>query len=116
MRKVKISGIYKISIGDYYYVGKSVSMFERWCNHITLLVMGKHHSPELQETFNRDGLTPFKFEILEVVSLSVFKKESGLKGKVLEKEFNRLLLNKEKEWMSLHSINFCLNKDKKYFQ
>ena len=116
MRKPKIAGIYKISCGDYYYVGKSVNVGERWISHITLLVMGKHHSPELQEIYSNEGLTHFKFEILEVVSLSSYRKESGLKGKELEKSFNRFLLDKEKDWMRQHSINFCLNKDKKHFQ
>ena len=117
MYKIKIAGIYKISIGDYYYIGKSKSCFERWANgHIPLLVMNKHHSPELQERYLREGLTSFRFEILETVSLSLYKKESGLKGKELEKSFNRLLLEKEKKHMNSYSINFCLNKDKKYFQ
>ena len=116
MYKIKIAGIYKISIGDYYYIGKSVSIAERWATHLTQLVMGTHHSPELQERYIREGLTSFRFEILETVSLSLYRKQTTLKGKELEKSFNRLLLDKEKDWMKQHSINFCLNKDKKYFQ
>jgi hypothetical protein len=114
--KVKLAAIYKISVGEYYYIGKSVDFCSRWSSHLTQLVMGTHHSPELQELYNTKGLTSFRFEVLEIVSLSLYKNQTSLKGKELEKSFNRLLLDKEKSWMRLYSINYCLNKDKKYFQ
>lgn len=116
MRRVKIAGIYKISIGDYYYIGKSTSIFDRWMSHMTLLVMGKHHSPLLQNKYDIYGLEHFKFEILEVCSLSEYKFDTKLKGKQLEVSFNKHLLDREKNHMSTYSINFSLNKDNKYFQ
>jgi hypothetical protein len=116
MIRVKIAGIYKISVGEFYYIGKSVSILDRWMSHVTGLVMGKHHSPELQNKFDIYGLGLFKFEIIEVCSLSEYKFDSKLKGKQLESSFNKYLLEKEKKHMNSYSINFCLNKDKKYFQ
>jgi hypothetical protein len=115
MIQARIAGIYRISVGDYFYLGKSINIFSRWHSHTTSLIMNKHHSPEMQQRYNTEGLTSFRFEILETVSLSLYRKETLLKGKELEKAFNRLLLDKEKDWMNRHSINFCLNKDKKHF-
>jgi len=114
--KVKCAGIYKISIGEYYYIGKSVDVFSRWSSHYTLLKLNSHHSPELQCKFNDElGVISLTFSVLEYVSITEYKKENQMKGKELKKSFNRYLLSKEKEWMNLHSINFALNKDKKYF-
>ena len=115
MYKVKCAGIYKISIGEYYYIGKSIDTFSRWSSHYTLLKQGSHHSPELQCKFNELGVVGLTFSILEYVSLTEYKKENQMKGKELKKSFNIYLLSREKFHMSNHSINFCLNKDKKYF-
>jgi len=114
-RCIKLAGIYKIQIGDYYYVGNSVDCTNRWSNHYTLLKMNKHHSPKLQDKFNELGITRMSFNVLEYVSITEYKKVSQLKGKALTAAFNKLLLYREKYWMSQHSINFCLNKDDKHF-
>jgi hypothetical protein len=116
IQKVKCAGIYKISIGDFYYIGKSVDTFSRWSSHYTLLKLNKHHSPELQSKFNELGVASLTFSILEYVSLTEYKKEHQIKGKQLVKSFNTFLLSREKYHMSNHSINFSLNKDKKYFK
>lgn len=115
--KIKLSGIYIIenSITNKYYIGKSLSVFERWQSHYTLLKQNKHHSPELQEEVNRYGIQVFTFRILEYVSKTDFKTLYKVKGKVLDKLFNTFLLQKERDWMRKYSINQCLNKDKKYF-
>lgn len=115
MYKVKLSCIYKISIGDYYYIGKSTDGFSRWSSHYTLLKLNKHHSPKLQDKFNELGVTSLNFSVLEYVSITEFKKSHQTKGKELKTQFNRYLLTKEKEWMKLHSKNFCLNSDDKNF-
>jgi len=114
--KLKLAGIYKIQIGDYYYVGKSVDiMGSRWNSHYTLLKLNKHHSPKLQDKFNELGVTRMNFSVLEYISITEYKKVSQLKGKALTAAFNKLLLYREKYWMSKYSINFCLNKDNKHF-
>lgn len=115
MRKIKASGIYIIEIDDWYYIGMSVDIFSRWSSHYTSLKLGNHHSPELQEKFNEFGLIRTTFRVLEYVSITEFKKVSQIKGKQLNIQFRRHLLQKEKDWMSKYSVNWCLNKDKKYF-
>jgi hypothetical protein len=113
--KVKLTCIYKISIGDYYYIGKSTDGFSRWSSHYTLLKLNKHHSPKLQSMFNELGVTSLTFSILEYISITEYKIASQLKGKELKTQFNRYLLNREKWWMNKYSINFCLNSDDKHF-
>lgn len=113
--KIKLASIYIIEIGECYYVGLSKDTYSRWQNHYTLLKMNKHHSPELQSKFNEVGVTGMTFRVLEYISLSEWKKTSGMKGKEADKQFGRYLLGREKWWMSQYSINFCLNKDKKSF-
>jgi hypothetical protein len=113
--QIKLSGIYKIEIGDYYYIGMSVSIFSRFQSHYNQLILNKHSSTKLQEKFNELGIEKLNFIVLERVSLTEYKNISKLKGKSLEVGFRRLLLNKEKDWMSRHSINFCLNKNNNNF-
>ena len=113
--KIKLAGVYKVQIGEFYYIGMSVDIFSRLSSHYTLLKLNKHHSPKLQDKFNEFGVTSFTFSILEYVSITDWKKEHQAKGKELKTQFNRHLLTKEKEWMKLHSKNFCLNNDDKHF-
>jgi hypothetical protein len=113
--KIKLGGIYIIEIGEYYYIGKSNDVFSRWSSHYTSLVMGKHSSPLLQEKFNELGVASLTFRVLEYISITDYKKVSNMKGKELEKNYNRLLLMKEKEWMKKWSVNFSLNKNNRYF-
>lgn len=115
MIRIKLACIYIISIGEYYYIGKSLDWFGRLNSHYTLLKQGKHHSPKLQSLYNELGIENFSFRVLEYVSLTEFKKASKMKGKQLNKEFNKYLLMREKWWMSQYSINFSLNKDNKNF-
>ena len=115
MFKIKCSCIYIIECGEYYYIGKSVDVFSRFSSHYTSLKLNKHHSQKLQDKYNELGLQGLTFRVLEYVSITEYKKSSGLKGKQLKYQFNKLLLNKEKEWMSKYSINFSLNADNKYF-
>jgi hypothetical protein len=112
---IKLSGIYKISIGDYYYIGQSKDIYTRFNSHYNDLYLNKHSSTKLQEKFNQTNITHFKFEILEHISKTEFKKEFNLKGKQFENKFRTYLLKRERHWMSQYSINFCLNKDDKYF-
>lgn len=116
MFRIKCAGIYKIQVGEYYYVGMSVDIFSRWTSHYTLLKMNKHHSIRLQELFNKSSMSDITFSILEYVSLTDYKRDTKLKGKGLEQAFNRYLLMKEKEWMGRFSINYSLNKDNKNFK
>jgi len=113
--KLRVSGIYIIEIGDYYYIGKSVDIFNRWSSHHKDLFLKQHHSPKLQEKYNELGLHMATFRVLEYISMGSYKNLSGLKGKSLKSAFNKYLLLKEKQWMSKHSKNYCLNKFDKWF-
>jgi hypothetical protein len=99
-----------IRIGEYYYIGMSVDIFSRWGSHWTDYRMGKHSSIKTSTPVEE-----WQFSILEKVSLTEFKKESGLKGKKLEDGFRSLLLKKEKEWMKKFSKNFALNANNRSF-
>ncbi len=114
--KVKLASIYKISIGEEYYIGMSVDTFSRFNSHYTDLKLNKHSSIKLQEKFNQNSLNDFKFEIIEYISKTQFKQETKLKGKALDNKFRTYLLSRERYHMSTYSINYCLNKDNKYFK
>lgn len=79
MRKVKpylpgpkfkiTSGIYLIRCpesGDT-YVGKSMNLSQRWCQHRSDLKKGKHKNPQLQALYNQYGFTGLTMELLELV-------------------------------------------------
>ena len=117
MNRIKISGIYRITnkpTGKY-YVGLSVNIFDRWASHYNDIKMKKHSSIDLVNLWNISQPEDWVFEIIEYISLTDFKKSSGLKGKELETSFRRHLLKREKHHMSLHSINLALNKNNKSF-
>jgi len=115
MYKIKCSGIYKIQhISGYYYIGMSVDIFSRFSSHYTKLKTNKHTSTKFNKLWNETNPNEWTFTILEYVSVTDFKK-NGLKGKDFVNNFRKLLLNKEKEWMKKHSINWCLNKNNKNF-
>lgn len=117
MYKIKLSGIYQIynKRTEQYYIGLSVDIFSRWANHINDIICKKHTSTKLVDLWNNSHITDWEFKILEVVSKTEHKKESGLKGKAFDNFFRKLLLSKEKEHMSKWSKTFALNKDNKWF-
>lgn len=60
-----MTGIYKITINDYYiYIGQSVDIENRWNGHLSELKQNKHCNKKLQSVFNKypDSI---KFEIIE---------------------------------------------------
>ncbi|CAB5208311.1 hypothetical protein UFOVP182_1 [uncultured Caudovirales phage] len=114
--KRKLAGIYKIEHSSgYYYIGMSVSIFERWQSHYTSIKINKHSSTEFMNLWNSTKPYEWTFSIIESISITEYKKVSQLKGKELEKGFRQLLLRTERNHMSQHSITWSLNKDKKYF-
>jgi len=117
MIKIKLAGIYKITHipTEQYYIGMSVDIFNRWRGHYTDIKITRHSSPRFMLLWNETDPTEWKWEILEGVSLTAFKIDSGLKGKKLEAGFRQHLLRLEKSWMSKHSKTFALNKNNKHF-
>lgn len=62
-----MSGIYKIInlINGKIYVGSAVNFKNRFKLHLTRLKNNKHHSPILQNSWNKHGEVNFNFEIIE---------------------------------------------------
>jgi group I intron endonuclease len=66
--KEVIKGIYKIqskSRPERIYIGSAVNVLRRWSDHRRLLSKNKHHSPILQNHYNKYGLDDLDFEIIE---------------------------------------------------
>jgi len=116
MIKIKLAAIYKIEhITGYYYIGLSKDVFSRWSNHYTDLIMNKHSSTEFLNLFNSTRIEDWTFSILEYISTTELKKQTKLKGKSFDNYLRNYLLQREKHHMNQHSINFALNKNKRYF-
>ena len=116
--QIKCTGIYMITHKptEQYYIGKSVDIFTRWSQHYTDLKMRKHTSTKLQELFILRPVTEFKFEILSYYSLTDFKAlNEGKSIKLINSLFNKYLLQEEKRYMKMYSVNLSLNKQNKSF-
>ena len=116
--KIKLSGIYKIEHIDsgMVYIGKSLDIFSRWSSHYTNIKFQKHTSILLQQYLTEYPLESFSFMVLEYVSKTEYKKQSKLKGKAFNKQFNTYLHSRERYWMSQYDIKLSLNKNNKQFK
>lgn len=63
-------GIYAIQRidGGRLYIGSAVYIERRWAVHRCRLRKGSHHSPQLQNAWNKHGESAFEFVVLERVS------------------------------------------------
>ena len=68
------AGIYRIlnTVTNKFYLGSAVNFKLRFRRHIYELKNSKHHSPYLQNSFNKYGIDAFKFEVLEVIPKEEF--------------------------------------------
>lgn len=97
----KLTGIYLIRhrTSGRSYVGQALSIRSRWTEHRKRLSAGNHHSPRLQELWNRDGEHSFDFVVIEEVP----------SGKT-ELEIQRWLINGERaEYNRLNNSGLLLN-------
>lgn len=80
MDLLPVCGIYKIQNKENgrVYIGKSVYILKRWCEHISLLIEGKHHTPLLQEDFIKFGLDSLEFSIITTCTRNELKALEGL--------------------------------------
>lgn len=68
-------GIYKISIGKYFYIGSSSNLSNRLESHIEFLTKGHHQNNMLQSCFNLNRWRDFKIEILEYCKENITVRE-----------------------------------------
>ena len=64
---MNISGIYQIKSNvnpKRVYIGSAINIQVRWGKHLERLRKNKHHSPKLQNHFNKYGETDLQFSIL----------------------------------------------------
>ncbi len=115
--KFKLAGIYRIKNihTEELYIGYSTNIINRWSTHLTQLIQGNHHSPKLQQSYNKYGIEAFQFDILVSVSKTEFKEQTKLKGHQLEYQFRKRLLQLEKSQMAFFSVNLAFNENNKYF-
>jgi group I intron endonuclease len=62
-----VSGVYKIqsiSHPERVYIGSAVSFRHRWSKHRKDLEKNEHHSPKLQNHFNKYGMDDLVFQVL----------------------------------------------------
>ena len=64
------SGIYAITCvpTGKVYIGSAVSFKNRFKSHLSKLRLNKHHSPYLQQSWNKHGEENFRFEVVQLVS------------------------------------------------
>ena len=99
--KEKQFGIYIIKnlVNNKIYIGSTTRNFiKRWSIHKTLLRSGKHHSPRLQNSWNKHGEKNFSFEILEII----FDKKS-----IIDRE--NYYLELYKSYQKEYGYNICKN-------
>jgi len=64
---MRVSGIYQIQSKlkpERIYIGSSICISNRWNGHLKALRRNKHHSPKLQNHFNKYGQIDLQFSVL----------------------------------------------------
>src|ERR1039458_7042882 len=66
---MKQSGIYRIRniVNGMLYIGSAINFTRRWWQHRQELRDNIHHSPRLQNSWNKYGAEAFEFGIIELV-------------------------------------------------
>jgi group I intron endonuclease len=87
----KQAGIYSITskVNGKRYVGSAARICDRWKWHLRDLRANKHHSPYLQNHYNKYGENDLVFTVLEVVE----------RGELTLQDFKQLLLDREQVYL-----------------
>lgn len=102
MKNDIISGVYQIKnkINNKLYIGSSHNLEKRKYEHFKMLKENKHHSPKLQNAFNKYGEENFVFEIIKLINIKNLKS--------IEKR--NILLNEEQFWIDkLQTVKYGYN-------
>jgi group I intron endonuclease len=88
----KSAGIYSITskVNGKRYVGSSIRICKRWKEHLNKLRANKHHSPMLQNHYNKYGEQDLYLSVLEVVE----------RGGLSLEAFKQLLLDQEQTYLN----------------
>lgn len=78
----------KNKVNNKCYVGSTKHPRQRKSDHFSYLKKGKHHSPYLQNSYNKYGKSSFEFSIIEECDLST-RKERELHYIIIYKAFER---------------------------
>lgn len=70
-------GIYRILMGNNFYIGRSVNIEKRVNDHLKLLKKRKHYNPHLQSAYEKYGL---QYEVIEEIEMyeDMIKREQEL--------------------------------------
>lgn len=73
----RLAGIYKIENikNGKIYIGESEDIPRRWVEHLTELILKRHHSYKLQNDFNEYSISDFNFEVVETILITDKSKE-----------------------------------------
>lgn len=87
-----ICGIYQITNteNNKFYIGSSYNVSHRWRKHRTNLILNKHHSSHLQNSWNKHGEECFRFDVLEITELSKLIIREQYYIDTLKPQFNML--------------------------
>lgn len=117
-----VTGIYSITNiqTNQVYIGSSYKVYERWGYHKKDLRSNKHHSPKLQNSWNKYGESIFKFNIIEICDKEILLKREQYYIDTLNPFFNickiagncsgRKLSKESKDKMSISAKNRPLPK------
>jgi group I intron endonuclease len=88
----KKSGVYIIIsiISNSAYIGESLTLYRRLNEHISNLLTNRHCNTHLQNSFNKYGITNFKFDIIEFCQNTKEQEHYWVNKFKEEKTFNSL--------------------------
>ena len=85
------------------YVGSSVNLKSRKCNHFNMLKRNEHDNIHLQRAFKRDGIDNFKWEVIEYIEK--YEDKEKLKEELLKAE--QYWIDELKVCEPKYGYNFC---------
>lgn len=78
-------GVYKVCLGEYFYIGRSSNVIGRVAYHLKKLIKGDHDNKFMQDVYSKHS--DFTFEVLHIVD-SVEQSEE-LEQKLIEENINK---------------------------